>query len=295
MRFALYDVFCERRFAGNQAAVVRADAPAPMELLTDLAKEFNLPETCVYWYQDGIPHVCFATSSGPIRACGHGLLAALADTVRTGETRPARESDYIIEGFGSGKWTWEMLNERATRIRAKWPNIPVFRKPLPVQGLTEFLRIDASDIALELPLAAFDCGIVNGLVPIRDLGTLAQVHPDYGSAMTAYFDEHGLADLELYVMCQEGNDLQNETRIRTRNIFPYGVREEPATGTASLSLATALYQAGRSLGPWFRMDQGISRQGKLLVKVDVENRVPIAIWIEGQVHMVVSGDNLTYP
>jgi trans-2,3-dihydro-3-hydroxyanthranilate isomerase len=295
MQFALYDIFCQRPFCGNPAAVIRAEGPVACETLITFAREFNLPETCVYWIDQGTPHMVFATSAGPIRACGHGLLAVLADVVRTGEPGAVHDSDYTVEGLGSGRWTHVARDLRLTEISVSWPRVPTFVKVLPIEPLVSVLGIGMSSLSRRLPAQAFDSGIINGLIPVESRDILLRLQPDYGQAMADYFKEHGLDDLELYALCETDGSPRGWTSIRTRNVFPYGVREEAATGSASVSLATALIRHRPPGATQFRMDQGVSRRGKIVVKAALENGTLTAVWLEGRVQLIASGDDLLCP
>lgn len=295
MRFALYDVFCDRPFSGNPAAVIRSEGPFTSKRLLTLAKEFNLPETCAYWISDGMPHIIFATSDGVINACGHGLLAVLADVVRIGGLTTSEELRYVVETSGCGCWKFTGAGQRGVYICVKWPSLPTLSRLLPAAETAELLGIDVKRIREDLPLAAFDSGIINGLAPLVNEQELTALEPDFGPSMEEYFGEQGLDDLELYCVTEEQTSESCRLTVRSRNVFPYGVREEAATGSASLSLAAALSEHFRRSVLRITLTQGLLRQGNIIAKIVREAESTTAAWLEGRVNLIASGSDLIVP
>jgi len=295
MDFALYDVFCDRSYSGNQAAVVRTDAELTSDNLLILAKEFNLPETCAYWIENGTPHMFFATSDKLIGACGHGLLAVLADVVRMGHLTGLENLDYSVKTCGFGSWEFISLGPRSTKVSVRWPKLPTLSKSLPVDGTAQLLGIRPESINQDLPLVAVDSGIVNGLVPIIDEKGLIALEPKFGSEMKKYFEKHGLDDLELYCITENQNAKSDSLCIRSRNVFPYGVREESATGSASISLAAALCEFKELPGIEVIITQGISRQGHIIARIIQTTETAKEAWLEGRVNLIASGNDLNLP
>jgi trans-2,3-dihydro-3-hydroxyanthranilate isomerase len=295
MDFALYDVFCDVPYSGNQAAVVRTDAALTSDSLLILAREFNLPETCVYWIEDGIPHMIFATSDKLINACGHGLLAVLADVVRIGHLTGSDNLDYSIKTCGFGCWKFTSRGPRSTYISARWPKLPTLSEPLPVDDTARLLGIRSENISQDLPLVAVDSGIINGLVPFVDEKELLALEPDFGPGMKKYFSDHGLDDLELYCVTERQNAKSGSLQIRSRNVFPYGVREEPATGSASISLVAALCEFQKLSEVEAIITQGLSRQGHIIARIVRTTESAKEAWLEGRVNLIASGNDLIVP
>lgn len=300
MDFALYDVFCNKPFTGNQAVVIRSDGLlTPQQLLT-LSNEFNLPETCVYWMFNGIPHMIFATSDNVINACGHGLLAVLADVARVFDLAQSENLSYCIKTCGFGVWKFRGCRQNSVYISVKWPRLPTFDKLLPLTETAKLLGINNNCICKNLPLEAFNSGIVNGLVPLINEKKLTELQADLGSnpknlkRYKDYFAKYELDDLEIYCIKEKRiNDLTQIT-IRSRNIFPYGVWEEAATGSASLSLATALFKHFGSTSLNINVTQGLSRQGNITAKIITEAETS-TVWLEGRVNLIASGTDLIFP
>jgi PhzF family phenazine biosynthesis protein len=293
--FAIYDVFAEKPFSGCPAAVVRAHQAQPLSVLSVLAQEFNLPETCLYWWKDGSVMMQFATAAGPIAACGHGLLSVLADAALTTACGSEGELLYRIGDSAPSIAKYRQESPRTFSIRARWNNFPEIGPSLPVRETAMLLGLPEECLCRDLPMKAVNSGILNGLVPIVDVKTLLEIQPTFGQDWTEYFNKHRLADLHLYVIQNHGCTEPTTLYLRTRNVFPYGVREEAATGTASVSLAAALKQTVYPDGLQFSFIQGVQRLGNLQVFVSVAPSGRLDLWLEGTVVLIARGNDLALP
>jgi len=295
MHFALYDVFCDHPLSGNPAAVIFSEAPFKRELLVAFAQEFNLPETCNYWIEHGNPHVTFATSKGVINVCGHGILAVLADAALNSRCEVSKELSFVIQNQPTSLWKYHKLDGRTVFVSVKWPKSPTFHKELPVEEAAEVLRVRRDEIRTDLPLTSYDSGIINGLVPIGNVGNLLEIKPDYGSVMSDFFRDHNLDDLHLYSIEDMSAKSCGYYKIRARNVFPYGVREESGTGSASISLAYALSERFGEKAAEFHFIQGLDRKSAITVKLLKGPGREKGIWLEGKVILIASGENLLTP
>lgn len=170
--------------------------------------------------------------------------------------------------------------------------MPCLRKVLPRCETARLLGCTPEDIRTDLPFCAYDSGIVNGLVPLMSQRVLTAIRPDFGTPMKDYFKEHGLDDLHLYALTRTSEEC---VTARTRNVFPYGVREEAATGTASVSLARALgYYTGHREGK-FVFIQGTRRKGTIKVVCGRGDDRKQCLWLEGRVKRLMSGQDLILP
>jgi predicted PhzF superfamily epimerase YddE/YHI9 len=79
---AIYDVFAERPFSGNQAAVIHEDQRrfSDRQLLA-LAAELAFPETALSALQGNSLLLRFANADRLLKRCGHATLAGVADHV----------------------------------------------------------------------------------------------------------------------------------------------------------------------------------------------------------------------
>ena len=77
IRFWQVDAFADKPFAGNPAAVVPLERPAPESWMRSLAAEMNLSETAFLWPEaDDVWRLRWFTPEAEIRLCGHATLAS---------------------------------------------------------------------------------------------------------------------------------------------------------------------------------------------------------------------------
>jgi len=294
MELSIADVFCDAPFAGNPAAVVRCEGPIrPSDLLV-LAREFNLPETCAYWIDAGTPTAAFATSAGPIAVCGHGLLAVLADVVRRDPRTAAEGLRCAIAGQAPSQWSFVRCSDRLVHIQTQWPRFPVYCHSLAPAEVLAAVGARESDISRVLPLAVYDCGVANALVPIANPTTLLELRPD-PEALWHFCSEHRLTDVELYHADPRPQAAGMPIEVRSRNVFPYGVREEAATGGASVSLGAALHEYLRADEMSLRITQGVGRVGLIDVRVTEPAAGVRQVSIGGGVVLLASSSDLVAP
>lgn len=307
MQVAIYDVFAEKPYSGNQAAVVRVGRRQLSDSqLVALAGELSLAETALLSMRRGDIALRFATADGVISRCGHATLASVADHVLPRMKSHANREwrgRYRI-GASIAEWRARPISKKPRRGQAQgldvaitWPDRPTFASGLPARQVYRALGLDVRDAASSLPLCAYYSGNLSALVPIRTVAMLEQIQPDW-TKLKALFEEFQLShngrltDLHLYCL-QDGQ--RAPWKVRCRNVFPYGVFEEPATGTASVALATALvdhlaaFKGGNRAATFtFVQGKGI-RHGKISVIWQPSLDGQPVIWLEGRVFPIVQG------
>jgi PhzF family phenazine biosynthesis protein len=316
MQVAIYDVFAEKPYGGNQAAVVRVGRRQLSDSqLVALASELSLAETALLSVRKEYIALRFATAGRVINRCGHATLASVAHHLlpRMKSHRANRDwrGRYRI-GNSIADWRARPVSReprpgqaRGLDVAITWPDRPIFASKLPARQVYRALGLDVRDVALGLPLCAYNSGNLNALVPVRTVAVLEQIQPDW-MKLKSLFEEFQLpaphngrlTDLHLY--CLQGGQCA-PWKVRCRNVFPYGVFEEPATGTASVALATALvdhltaFKAGNSAAT-FTFDQGIGkRRGKISVIWQPSLDGQPVIWLEGRVFPIVKGKLVSFP
>jgi PhzF family phenazine biosynthesis protein len=308
---AIYDVFAEHPFNGNQAAVIHEDRRrfSDRQLLA-LAAELSFPETALSATRGRHLTLRFANADRLLKRCGHATLASVADHVF---------SRILHQRARNGQWTGQygvdstVAEWRATvslrrgpggtidsfYIAVAWPERPKCVGFLPARAIYHALGIEPLDGQPQMPVTVYDSGNRNALVPVGTVASLERAMPD-SHRLAALCSKYDLTDVHLYTVI--GHDRsRNRLRLRCRNVFPYGVFEETATGTASVSLAASLIDhfrilAGGLRSTQFLFDQGAgNRRGKIYV-----NWCPTAsddprIWLEGWVFPIVRGSLISIP
>ncbi len=115
MTVTVVDAFADRPFAGNPAAVVVLDAPAPAAWMRDLAAEMNLSETAFLTPStDGAYGLRWLTPEIEVDLCGHATLASahvLFESARLGPEEEARfdtkSGRLTVRAVGDGRYVMD--------------------------------------------------------------------------------------------------------------------------------------------------------------------------------------------
>jgi PhzF family phenazine biosynthesis protein len=295
--FGIYDVFATRPFDGNQAAVVEADALSTHQFVT-LAGEFLLPETVHLQRRASRLILKFATAAGPIARCGHGMLAAIAHVV----LNPTADAvcltgEYEVDNQRS-HWTASETSAHSVRVSITWPDRPRRVGEYDGHQLLPALGLDPGHLSATLPAGIYNSGNRNALVPLARSELLDALSVNW-SALEDVVAKHDLTDVQVYTVQEIGPG--QEVRLRCRNVFPYGVREEAATGSAAVSLAAAfcdssvLAQCPADEITFFIL-QGVSdRRGHLTVRVNRRTGADPDFQLEGTVYRIATGRLVSIP
>jgi predicted PhzF superfamily epimerase YddE/YHI9 len=307
MQFATYDVFADKPYGGNQAAVVRAGRVrfSDSQLIV-LAEELAVAETALYSMQGNDLVFRFAAANRVVNRCGHATLAGVADHVlRKTLSRRRRggpwSGSYRV-GSAVAEWRARDQTSRNARGRARgidvavaWPDRPEFVRSLPAGPVYRALGLDPAAVASDLPRCIYNSGNFNALVPVPTVAMLERAVPDWNK-LGDLFARFPLTDLHLYCV-QRRQTASNQIRLRCRNLFPFGVFEETATGTASVALAAALVDHFRDKPKAdFIFDQGNGRRrGYIRVRWCPRLDGEPLIWLRGQVFPAVKGQLVSIP
>lgn len=310
-KIAIYDVFADRVFDGNQAAVIRShcDSFSNAQLVT-LAGELSLAETVIYKFHGNDLELRFANADRIVKRCGHASLAAVADHILSGLRK---------NGTGSEKWTgryhvasavgqWRAWSSKfdcsehksnGINVSISWPDRPKQIRRLPPAAAYRSVGLDPTDCPRGLFATIYSSGNRNALVPVNTVTALKHAKPDL-TRMMSLFEQYHLTDLHLFCLAAHAASYQ-KISLRCRNVFPYGVFEEVATGTASVAVATYLVDSLPALRHCinsinFSFNQGNGRRrGKLHVNWCRQSSGEPTIWLRGQVFPVVLGNLVAVP
>lgn len=311
-KIATYDVFAKSSFDGNQAAVVhQGQGLLSNQQLLALAREFSLAETVAFSRRGKELVFRFANTDHVISACGHGILAGVAHHVFWKVPQASRRKDKWNGTYriGSAVAEWHASPIRSSHslhnrfpgieVSVSWPRRPQYVKSIPAHSVYRALGLVPSDRRPDLPLCVYDCGNLNALVPVRTSHDLKRATPNWPLLKTL-FSKYGLTDLHMYSLVRR-HWSSRRVHLRSRNLFPYGIFEEVATGTASISLAAALIDHIPALHSSdkpidFLFDQGIGkRRGMIRVSWRPGRKGAPTIWLKGWVFPVIRGHLISTP
>jgi trans-2,3-dihydro-3-hydroxyanthranilate isomerase len=275
------DVFAERSYAGNPLAIVLDAADLSTESMQSIAREMDYSETTFVLSReagaDGFPVRIF-TPSEELPFAGHPTLGTAWLLRRTGIATAARVT--LALGVGSVPVTFE-----GEEGYLQAPDVEVG----PVAAGDEIaarLGLDRSDLHETLPVCAVSAGMRIWIVPLAGRDALARSRPSQ-AGLAAFASDDAMP--AVYCFCHEPHLPSSD--LAARMYFDSnGLREDPATGSATAFLGAYLLEhAGRDAFS-LRVDQGHEMGRPSLLKLRGE-RVGGArrVQVGGRVIPVVEG------
>lgn len=247
----LVDVFAERRYAGNQLAVVTRAADLDTPTMQAIARETNFSETTFVLHDEargGAFDVRIFTPSAEIPFAGHPTLGT-AWVIRTELLRDAPATVTLRLGVGPIPVTFEG--------GLVWlePRQPEFGARAPRERLASVLGLAVDDIEAAYPIETVSMGLPFWIVPLASLDAArrCRVNREAYDAFVRDAEAKGI-----FVFARETEDPANTIHARVF-VDWYGVPEDPATGSANACVAAYLAEH-RVLGQAdiaARVEQGI--------------------------------------
>jgi trans-2,3-dihydro-3-hydroxyanthranilate isomerase len=284
--FFIVDVFAERKYAGNQLAVVLDADGLSGDEMQDITREFGFSETSFVLSRearDGGYPVRIFTPGGEVPFAGHPTLGTAA--VIHHELLSPETSDVS-------------LDVAAGRIPVTLGDIlwmrqlpPTFGDTLALSLAAPALSLEQSDLDERHPIQTVSTGLPAILIPLENLDALKRCRLDR-ERYRELVEVAGSANL--YAFCPEPHETANHLAAR---MFAddLGVPEDPATGSAAGSLAAYLAEH-RYLGDSevdARLEQGyeIGRPSLLHLRAEKSSE-GTTVHVGGKVRMVARGELL---
>jgi trans-2,3-dihydro-3-hydroxyanthranilate isomerase len=285
LTFYIVDVFAEKKYAGNQLAVVRGGADLSDEALGEIAFEMNYTETTFVLSDeelDGGYDVRIFTLGGEVPFAGHPTLGT-AYVIR-----------HEILGDPVEKIT---LNLKAGKIPVTFGDVlwmrqlpPSFGPTLHAAPTARALNLEPTDLDDRFPVQEVSTGLPAIMVPLRSLDALQRCKVDW----ERYVELAGPAK-NLYVFCPGSHDDDPGGLSARMFANDLGVPEDPATGSAAGCLAAYLvehsYFGTNSVD--VRVEQGYEiRRPSLLYLRAERGGAETSVHVGGKVQAVARGELL---
>lgn len=291
LAFHIVDVFAESKFAGNQLAVVKnAESLAP-SLMQKIAREFNFSETTFIASEKQEANKPFNvrifTPKQELPFAGHPTLGT-AWVIQQYVLKKNVPSITLNLKVGKIPVTFQYENGYPDILWMK-QNEPEFgSKAFDPKSLSHVLGVRADEIDQRYPIQDVSTGVPFIIVPLKSLKTLKQCRVDsklYFSLVSKTIAK------SILVFCPQPYDEKSDLGVR---VFPeyYGIREDPATGSANGCLAAYLskyqYYGKRDIEK--AVDQGyeIGRPSKLLLKAKRKGEATL-VSVGGRVANIAEG------
>lgn len=289
-KLSIVDVFAERRYAGNQLAVVVGCRDMDEKSMGEIAREFNFSETSFIvtdapW--DGAFSLRIFTPRGEVPFAGHPVIGA----------------SYVVAMEALEK-RFDMLTvhlrEASIEVEVEWegkePGVLWMRQPrgsvageVPRADVARVLGLSESDIAHGLPVEDVGVGFPFIVVPVGSLASLKAARVDVEGAKDL---TEGMRAKAFLLFAMGARSLFNHISMR---VFAhhYGIPEDPATGSAAGALGEYLLRHAlfdpRELD--IRIEQGceVGRPSLLRLRARVLDGSK-ALYVGGRVFMIARGE-----
>jgi len=238
-RYFICDVFTDRRFGGNQLAVLPAAEGLSDRQMQQIAREFNFAEsTFVLPPEQGhTRRVRIFTPTREVPFAGHPNIGTAFVLASIGELGPIEQSLTVTfeEGAGLVRVTIERRADQKLWCELSAPEQLSIGKRISVEALAAAVSLGVDEVVTttHMPLVV-SVGLPFLVAELRNRGALERARSNM-AGVDAIVAQGVVPDIHLYV---QSND---EFAIRARMFAPLdGVPEDPATGSANCALAALL-------------------------------------------------------
>lgn len=275
--YAIYDVFSDRAYAGNQLAVVYDGQGLSTTQMQAIALEFNYSETVFVLppATDGAHYLArIFTPAEELPFAGHPTIGAALAAVQSGRVEP--DDGTVVQECGAGLMT------------------------IAVDGGTAKLTSTTISVGPELDPKTAAAAI--GLDADKIIGTPknASAGLDHNFVRLADEDVAAATDIPGHLEKVYMFSFDEATHTVHARLFYRGVGEDPATGSAAVALGVHLVDQGLISGDGvhaYEIAQGaeIDRPSRLLGEVVVEGGAAVSVSVTGAAVKVAEGTLLSLP
>lgn len=296
LKFSTLDVFTDHRFGGNPLAVFLDVPELPVELMQNIAREFNLSETVfIVKARDAraTRRLRIFTPSRELPFAGHPTIGAAYTLLEAGlaGVSGASGSFLLEEDVGLVRIDARREPNNAWFVQLTAAKLPEEAPDAPSTAeLSKLLGIAESDILQDADFAQiYSCGVPYLFIPLRTRKVLSQVVIDAASSRRL---EAKLGAFQVYLFSYDPEREESDIRARMF-VQEFGLIEDPATGSAVAALAG--YLAKRS---WrkegtlkWTIEQGFEmrRPSLLYLEADLANGALTAVRVGGTAVRVSEG------
>jgi len=271
MKRRLYtvDVFTLKRFAGNPLAVVTDGDGLSASTMQAIAREMNLAETVFVQRPTNnraLARLRIFTTTRELPFAGHPVVGTWFLLAELGVVPAAEGHVHILQQTGAGILPVEITfhDGRPKLVTMTQKAAQFLPKRVNRAALAAALGLKPRDIDAKLPVEFVTTGLCNLLVPIATRSALARIEMNMRALAAVVAPTGTMA----YCFSLDGPG-----RAFSRGMLPWGLMEDPATGSASGSCGAYLVQHGRLRpGESLRITQGVEmgRPSEIQVEINVE-------------------------
>ena len=283
--FYILDVFAEKKYAGNQLAVVRNAGSLSDEQMQKIAKEMNYSETTFILCdepREGGYDVRIFTPAAEVPFAGHPTIGT-AFVIRHEIIEKSVEQVILNLKVGQVSVNFEK------DILWMKPKETTFEEIYKPEDVIQFLTVGKDDIDENFPIQHVSIGIDFLFVPLKSLNAVKRARIIKDKLFDWVRDKQIKC---VFVFCDETYSPQNDMNVR---LFAdcLGITEDPATGSANSCLASYLvkhrYFGKNTID--IKVEQGyeINRPSLLYLKAEEKNgKIDVSVGVK--VELVAKGE-----
>ncbi len=230
--YYIVDVFAEKKYAGNQLAVIRHAQPLSTEEMQRIANEMHFSET-TFIMSDKIKNggytVRIFTPEEELPFAGHPTIGTAYVILHEILSKPVSK---VNLNLGVGQIPVTVKNNIFWMRQVQ----PTFLKTFDAESMARVLGLEASDIDGRFPIQEVSTGIPFIIVPLRNLGTIRSIVINLKEYQAL---SPGAENVGILVFCPEAAEKGNDIHVRVFTKFA-SVPEDPATGSGNGCLSAYL-------------------------------------------------------
>lgn len=289
MTFYIVDVFAERKYAGNQLAVVRGAKSLSATQMQEIAKEMSYSETTFMLSEeerDGGYDVRIFTPENELPFAGHPTLGT-AYVIQRELIKKRVEKIVLNLKVGRIPVTFSYGGEAPDLLWMQQMQ-PTFGRRVTPEVISEVLGLKNESVDQRFPVEEVSTGVPVIITPLETIDSLRGAKLDRDRYFRLIKDTEAKSIL---VFSPETRSRENDLSVRFFAEY-YGVPEDPATGSANGCLAAYLvkhrYFEKDQIN--VRVEQGyeIGRPSLLLLRAE-DREEGIDVHVGGKVIMVARG------
>lgn len=234
LTFYIVDVFAEKKYVGNQLAVIREAAGLSDGEMQNITKEMNYSETTFILSDDqrnGGYDVRIFTPAQEVPFAGHPTLGT-AYVIQQEIIKELIEKIILNLKVGQIPVTFNYQGKEKNVLRMKQIE-PIFGQIIEPEPISQMLGINTSDIDERFPVQEVSTGMFFMIVPLKTLDAVKRAKV----ARDKYFKLiENMQAKAILVFCPETYFQENDLNVRVFVDY-YGIPEDPATGSGNGCLA----------------------------------------------------------
>jgi trans-2,3-dihydro-3-hydroxyanthranilate isomerase len=268
-RIYTLDVFTTKRFAGNPLAVITDGDGLTNATMQAIAREMNLAETVFIQRPTNnraLARLRIFTTTRELPLAGHPVIGTWFLLSELGVVPASEGPVHVLQQTGAGILPVEITfhDGRPSRVTMTQKPAQFSRKHVNKAALAAALGLKPRDFDASLPIEFVSTGIPNLLVPIVSRAALARIETNL-RALAQVVSSGGVM---AYCFTLAGPG-----KAYSRGMIPWGIIEDPATGSASGSFGAYLVQHGRLRpGQTLHIKQGVEMGRPSDIQVEIESQ-----------------------